>query len=448
MASLQSRRAVVGFSRSVTRPLAPAAFSTSAGAAAFSARPAAPRDWAAEVASRKPGDAPLVCRSVADMRALRRAMDLRAAAKSGRLASVGFVPTMGALHKGHLDLVGAARTSSAHSSAAATSGGPLHQSPSDFVVASIFVNPTQFAPHEDLSRYPRTWDRDYAALHERGVDAVFAPTASDMYPVGAPYRSFVTVTDVDVATPEGGARPGFFRGVATVVSKLFNIVQPTHAVFGQKDGIQCIVVRQIVRDLNIPVRVDIAPTTREQDGLAMSSRNAYLTPEMRALAPVVYKSLMAAKAVYESSALAQSRRAAASSSAAATLSGSPSASSSEPSAEVIAQQAAVRAAGGAAGSWKGTAWAPPAPLDPLLKSVASRVEDTLRVEGKNMLTTDYITFSDAATGAPIARLEDSTARNGAVMLSLAVRAGTTRLLDNILLVGDVSDLGIPAALRA
>jgi pantoate--beta-alanine ligase len=221
---------------------------------------------------------PLVARTVQDMRDIRTAMTALSFRQQGEGPSVGFVPTMGALHAGHLSLCAAARGTSASERA-------------DFVVASVFVNPTQFAPHEDLTSYPRTWETDLAKLDEQGVDVVFAPTAQQMYPPSVPHRAFVELAGFDARTPEGVARPGFFRGVATVVTKLFSVVQPTHACFGQKDGIQCIAVRQLVRDLNLPVRVDIMPTLRDPDGLAMSSRNTYLNAAQRAAAPAIHRTL-------------------------------------------------------------------------------------------------------------------------------------------------------------
>ncbi|PMP84206.1 MAG: pantoate--beta-alanine ligase, partial [Chloroflexus aggregans] len=183
---------------------------------------------------------------------------------------LGFVPTMGYLHQGHLALVEQARV----------------ECPA--VAVSIFVNPTQFGPHEDYARYPRDTARDLALLEAAGVDLVFIPTVEEMYPPG--FGTYVIQPAADEVL-EGGGRPGHFRGVATVVCKLFNIIQPTKSYFGQKDAQQTIVVRQMVRDLNIPVEIVIVPTVREPDGLALSSRNVYLTPEQRAAAPVLYRAL-------------------------------------------------------------------------------------------------------------------------------------------------------------
>lgn len=210
-----------------------------------------------------------VVRTIKDMRGARIGMGKR----------VGFVPTMGCLHDGHLSLVRAAKRDC------------------EKVVASIFVNPAQFGPTEDLDRYPRPFERDMELLRKEGVDILFAPDKGDIYPAG--YRTYVELEGIDQQTREGGARPGFFRGVATVVSKLFNVVQPSHAYFGQKDGIQCLVIRKMVTDLNFPVNVVICPTQREDDGLAMSSRNTYLTPADRSLAPIVHAALMAAKEACE-----------------------------------------------------------------------------------------------------------------------------------------------------
>jgi pantoate--beta-alanine ligase len=183
---------------------------------------------------------------------------------------IGLVPTMGALHQGHLSLVEAARRAD------------------DFTIATIFVNPTQFGPHEDLQRYPRTLDADLAALRNAGTRLVFVPESEEVY--GPRHATFVEVGAV--AEPlEGHARPGHFRGVATVVLKLFNLATPDHAYFGQKDYQQTLVVRQLVADLDLPIEIRVCPTVREPDGLAMSSRNAYLSADERAQARVLYQSL-------------------------------------------------------------------------------------------------------------------------------------------------------------
>jgi pantoate--beta-alanine ligase len=199
------------------------------------------------------------------------------AARAG-IGDLGLVPTMGYLHEGHLSLVARARAENAA------------------VAASIFVNPTQFGPNEDLARYPRDLDRDLGLLEAAGADLVFAPEPSEMYPPGFDLSIQVGgVTDV----LEGAVRPGHFAGVATVVAKLFNIVQPTRAYFGQKDAQQCVVIRKLVRDLDMPVEVIVAPTVREIDGLALSSRNSYLTPEQRAAAPAIFRALSAARRLFD-----------------------------------------------------------------------------------------------------------------------------------------------------
>jgi|SRR3990172_5980073 len=191
---------------------------------------------------------------------------------------VGLVPTMGYLHEGHLSLVRRATEE-------CTS-----------VVVSIFVNPTQFGPSEDLAAYPRDMERDLRLLEPLGVDLVWAPTPEIMYPSG--YQTWVQVEAL-TGPLEGAMRPGHFRGVITVVAKLFNSVQPAKAYFGQKDAQQAAVIRRMTRDLNFPLEVVVCPTMRESDGLAMSSRNAYLNPEQRKAATVLYRALSAAKAAYE-----------------------------------------------------------------------------------------------------------------------------------------------------
>jgi pantoate--beta-alanine ligase len=187
--------------------------------------------------------------------------------------TVGFVPTMGFLHDGHLSLIGVAR-----------------QAGADFVVVSIFVNPRQFGPAEDFARYPRNEERDRELLELEATDAVFLPTVDVMYPAG----SSTTVSAGGVARPlEGAMRPGHFEGVATVVLKLFQIVQPDIAAFGRKDAQQCAVIDRIVRDLDVPVRLAFGVTIREPDGLAMSSRNSYLSPDERERAPALHRALRA-----------------------------------------------------------------------------------------------------------------------------------------------------------
>jgi pantoate--beta-alanine ligase len=183
--------------------------------------------------------------------------------------TVSLVPTMGALHAGHLSLLGPAREA-------------------DRLVVSIFVNPTQFGPHEDLQRYPRPLEQDLSLLKARQVDAVFLPSASEIYPEG--YRTFVTVDELSSRLC-GVSRPGHFRGVATVVLKLFNIVQPHRAVFGQKDAQQTVILRRMVRDLDLDVEIIVQPILREADGLALSSRNQYLSPEESKAANVLFRGL-------------------------------------------------------------------------------------------------------------------------------------------------------------
>lgn len=192
---------------------------------------------------------------------------------------VGLVPTMGYLHEGHLSLVRRARAECAG------------------VTVSIFVNPTQFGPDEDLSSYPRDLSRDLQMLEAERVDLVWTPTPEVMYPTG--FQTWVTVEEVTQPL-EGRMRPGHFRGVATVVAKLFNGVQPQKAYFGQKDAQQAVTLRQMTRDLNFPLDVIVCPIVREPDGLAMSSRNAYLDAEERQAATVLYRALTAARAAFDS----------------------------------------------------------------------------------------------------------------------------------------------------
>ncbi len=191
---------------------------------------------------------------------------------------VGLVPTMGYLHQGHLSLVQRAREQCAS------------------VVVSIFVNPTQFGPQEDLASYPRDLPRDLGMLETAGVDLAWTPTVEVIYPVG--YQTWVTVEEV--ARPlEGSVRPGHFRGVATVVAKLFNAAQPDKAYFGQKDAQQAVVIRRMAQDLTFPLEVVICPIVREADGLAMSSRNVYLNQQEQQAASILYRSLQSARSAYE-----------------------------------------------------------------------------------------------------------------------------------------------------
>lgn len=190
---------------------------------------------------------------------------------------LGLVPTMGFLHEGHLSLVRAARAECAS------------------VAASIFVNPTQFGPKEDQNSYPRDLPRDLELLEQELVDLVWTPTPEDMYPPG--FQTWVTVKELTLPL-EGKERPGHFQGVTTVVAKLFNAVQPDKAYFGQKDAQQAVVIRQMARDLNFNLEIVVCPTVREPDGLAMSSRNAYLNAGERQAATVLYRALTAAQAAF------------------------------------------------------------------------------------------------------------------------------------------------------
>jgi pantoate--beta-alanine ligase len=207
--------------------------------------------------------------------------------RNGR--GIGLVPTMGYLHKGHLSLVREARK---------------RVGKRGKVVVSIYVNPTQFAPTEDLSKYPRDLKRDLKMLRECGVDAVFTPKDSEMYPdrsaVPAGFSTYVVEEKLS-QTMEGASRPTHFRGVTTVVAKLFNIVQPDVAVFGQKDFQQAAIIQRMVRDLDFPVRVIVAPTVREKDGLAMSSRNKYLAGDLRRQATVLRRAIEMARATVKKS---------------------------------------------------------------------------------------------------------------------------------------------------
>jgi pantoate--beta-alanine ligase len=272
-------------------------------------------------------------KTIAEVRALRR----------GTPGTWGFVPTMGYLHAGHISLVQRARAENDH------------------VAVSIFVNPTQFGPQEDLSRYPRDLKRDLELLEAEGVDLVFAPEAPEMYPAG--FQTYVEVTEV-TRPLEGASRPGHFRGVATVVVKLFNIVQPDRAYFGQKDAQQAVVVQRMTRDLDLPLEIVVCPIAREVDGLALSSRNVYLNPQERVAATVLSRALRAAGERY----------------AAGERGGD-----------------ALRAA----------------------MSAALAAEPLARPE--------YVSAADPETLAELEHAEHG------VLLSMAVRIGTTRLIDNALL---------------
>jgi pantoate--beta-alanine ligase len=202
--------------------------------------------------------------------------DMRAASRAARRTGLrlGLVPTMGALHEGHLSLIRAAKASC------------------QVVAASIFVNPTQFGPNEDLAKYPRPLERDRELLENEGVDLLFAPPVDEMYPNGT--LTWVTVEDLSDKL-DGRSRPGHFRGVTTIVTKLFHAVEPDAAFFGQKDAAQAAIIRRMARDLNSPVEIVICPIVREPDGLAMSSRNIYLDLQQRKQALVLQRSLMQVK---------------------------------------------------------------------------------------------------------------------------------------------------------
>jgi len=258
--------------------------------------------------------------------------------------NIGFVPTMGYLHEGHLELVRQAKAAN------------------DITIASIFVNPTQFGPKEDFEKYPRDAEGDLSLLKGVGTDYIFMPATIDIYPPG--FNSWVDVEGV-TGHLEGAARPGHFRGVATVVAKLFNIVRPSRAYFGQKDAQQCVVIKKMVKDLEMPLDIIIVPTVREPDGLAMSSRNVYLTAEMRRQAPVLHRSLKLAQKLWDSG---------------------------EKDASTI------------------------------------RREMTELIHKQPLANIEYISIADADT------LEELAILRTAILISMVVRFGHTRLLDNIILV--------------
>lgn len=257
--------------------------------------------------------------------------------------SVGFVPTMGYLHEGHLSLVRRAKKEN------------------DYAVVSIFVNPTQFGPSEDLTKYPRDIPRDLEMLKSVNTDIVFTPSSVDMYP--GDYCTWVEVEKISRLL-EGASRPGHFRGVATIVNKLFNLVQPTRSYFGQKDAQQVIVIKKMVQDLNMNLEIVPCPTMRETDGLAMSSRNVYLNPAERKAAVVLWQSLQRAQAMHDSG----ERRA-----------------------------------------------------DIIRKAVLEILDR------EPLAKTDYVSAADATT------LEELELINRPCVVSLAVRIGKTRLIDNITL---------------
>lgn len=272
-----------------------------------------------------------IVNTIAEIKALRRQIR----------GSVGFVPTMGYLHEGHLSLVRQAKTEN------------------DTAVVSIFVNPTQFGPTEDYATYPRDPDRDLALLRKEKTDIVFMPSVEEMYPKGA--NSWVKVNNITERL-EGASRPGHFQGVTTVVAKLFNIIEPTRAYFGQKDAQQAIVIKKMVTDLNMNLEVIVLPTVREKDGLAMSSRNVYLSPEERRAATILFKALTSAQELYNSG---------------------------ETNAEYIRQQM------------------------------------TTLITGEPLAKIDYVSIADPDT------LEELSTIDRPALVSLAVKIGKTRLIDNI-----------------
>jgi pantoate--beta-alanine ligase len=255
--------------------------------------------------------------------------------------TIGLVPTMGYLHEGHLSLVRIARRKS------------------DVLVVSLFVNPTQFGPREDFRSYPRDFKRDKMLLEKEGCDFIFAPRMNDIYPEG--YVTYVAVEKI-TGKLEGAARPTHFRGVTTIVAKLFNIVQPNIAIFGQKDAQQAVVLKKMAQDLNYGIKMIIAPTVREKDGLALSSRNKYLSKEERIQATVLYESLREAKRL-----IGRGERSA--------------------------------------------------------SKIVGRMTSMVREQPSAEL--DYIAITDARTLESLGRLK------GEVLISLAVRFGKARLIDNI-----------------
>jgi pantoate--beta-alanine ligase len=273
--------------------------------------------------------------SIAEVRAAQRSLS----------GSVGLVPTMGALHEGHLTLVRQARRANDH------------------VFVSIFVNPTQFGPNEDFAAYPRDIDRDLRLLEAEGVDYVFLPPVDDMYPPGAE-----TVVDVGSVTErlEGAFRPGHFRGVATVVLKLLNIAKPTRAYFGRKDAQQLVVIRRLVRDLDVDVEIVPVDTVREPDGLAMSSRNAYLNPTERKAALCLHEALELAREMW------------------------------------------TRGARDA-------------------EAFRKRMREL--IESEELARIDYVSIANPETLEEVDRIQ------GGVLVSMAVRIGKTRLIDNVTLGG-------------
>ena len=275
----------------------------------------------------------LIAKSIAEMKD----------ARGKSPGSVGFVPTMGYLHDGHLALVKQARAENS------------------VVVVSIFVNPTQFGPNEDFKTYPRDTERDLAMLQKEKTDIVFMPSPEEMYPER--FSSWINVEKVTDRL-EGRHRPGHFRGVATVVAKLFNVVEPTRAYFGQKDAQQVLVIQKMVKDLNMNLEVIVSPTVRESDGLAMSSRNIYLNPQERLAATVLFKALTLAQNLWKKG---------------------------ERNAETVRRQM------------------------------------TSLISGEPLAKIEYVSIADAQT------LEELPEIDRPALVSLAVRIGKTRLIDNTLL---------------
>jgi len=313
---------------------------------------------------------------------------------------VGLVPTMGYLHAGHLSLVQTARRR-------VGSDGQ--------VVLSIYVNPTQFAPHEDLAKYPRDLEGDLARCRAAGVNVVFAPGDAEMYPAdaAAPYSTYVIEENLSRSL-EGAARPTHFRGVTTVVAKLFHLVLPDLAVFGAKDWQQAAVVRRMVRDLNFPLDVVVAPTVREPDGLALSSRNKYLDANQRGQAVVLSAAIKAAR-----DAVRASRR------------GLPARQlevrlrrfivSYEPPVVGGSRRSAV---GGAGLPVVGGAGLLPSQRSPDTVEARGQPRSTDAVAAPSPIHVDYIAFFDSNTLAPTATVTRGT------HIALAVRIGRTRLIDN------------------
>ena len=277
------------------------------------------------------------------MRVIHTVKDMRSVCRTVE-RPLGLVPTMGALHQGHLALVRRAKQENRT------------------LAATIFVNPTQFGPQEDLQQYPRDLERDLDLLRTEGVDLVYTPGVEEVYPSG--FDSWVEVGGLSDRL-EGAHRPGHFRGVATVVAKLFNLIQPDRAYFGQKDGQQTAIVRKMVKDLDFGLDIVVVPTVRDSDGLALSSRNVYLTPEQRRAAPVIYRALCASSLLWGDGVKDGDR-------------------------------------------------------------LRAEVLETLRQEPL-LDGIDYVSVADAET------LEELEQVEGRAMVSVAVRLGQTRLIDNIIL---------------